>query len=201
MTQDQGKAIVIGGSSGALDALGLILPALPRGFLLPLALVLHVPAGKPNGLVDLFRATTALSVKEAEDKEPLAAGTLYVAPPSYHLLLERGGHFSLSIDQPVHFSRPAIDVLFESAADAYGAALAGILLSGANEDGAHGLARILAAGGSTVVQDPETAMARQMPDFALRGGKHQVLPPREIAPYLMRFAADRFAPASPKERG
>lgn len=204
MTESHGKAIVIGGSSGALDALGVILPALPRAFSLPLALVLHVPPSKPNGLVDLFRATTELSVKEAEDKEPLAAGTLYLACPSYHLLVERGGYFSLSVDDPVHFSRPAIDVLFESAADAYGRALAGVLLSGANEDGAEGLARILAAGGTTIVQDPDTALARQMPDSALKHGQpHHVLPPRDIAPYLARFAAERFASPLPssKERG
>ena len=204
MTESPAKAIVIGGSSGALDALGVILPALPRGLHVPLAIVLHVPPSKPNGLVDLFRATLALSVKEAEDKEPLAPGTVYFACPSYHLLVERGGYFSLSVDDPVHFSRPSIDVLFESAAEAYGQALAGVLLSGANEDGAHGLHRILASGGTTVVQDPGTALARQMPDSALRDGSpHHVLPPRDIAPYLMRFAAERFAPHSPptKERG
>lgn len=197
MLETQAKAIVIGGSSGALDALGVILPALPRGFLVPLAIVLHVPPRKPNGLVDLFRATASLAVKEAEDKEPLAPGTVYVACPSYHLLLERGGYFSLSVDEPVHFSRPAIDVLFESAADAYGRSLAGVLLSGANEDGALGLSRILAAGGTTVVQDPNTASARQMPEAALRDGlAHRVLPPRDIAPYLVHFAADHFARAS-----
>jgi two-component system, chemotaxis family, protein-glutamate methylesterase/glutaminase len=204
MQESPAKAIVIGGSSGALDALGVILPALPRDLLVPLAIVLHVPPSKPNGLVDLFRRATALGVKEAEDKEPLSPGTVYFACPSYHLLVERGRHFSLSVDEPVHFSRPAIDVLFESAADAYGQALAGVLLSGANEDGAHGLACILAAGGTTLVQDPDTALARQMPDSALRDGSpHHVLPPKDIAPYLVHFASQRFAPDSPttKERG
>lgn len=195
MEESHAKAIVIGGSSGAIDALGVILPALPRDLFVPLAIVLHVPPSKPNGLVDLFRTTTPLTVKEAEDKEPLAPGTVYFACPSYHLLVERGGYFSLSVDEPVHFSRPAIDVLFESAADAYGQALAGVLLSGANEDGARGLSRILAAGGTTVVQDPNTASARQMPESALRdGAAHRVLPPCDIAPYLVHFAADHCAP-------
>jgi two-component system chemotaxis response regulator CheB len=204
MFENHAKAIVIGGSSGALDALRVILPALPRGFLVPLAIVLHVPPSRPNGLVELFSTTTPLAVKEAEDKEPLAPGTVYFACPSYHLLVERGGYLSLSVDEPVHFSRPAIDVLFESAADAFGPSLAGVLLSGANEDGAHGLSRILAAGGTTVVQDPSTASARQMPESALRDGlAHRVLPPRDIAPYLVHFAADHLAqgPTPVKEQG
>jgi two-component system chemotaxis response regulator CheB len=198
------RAIVIGGSSGALDALALILRALPSGFVTPLAIVLHIQPGRPSGLVNLFRSTSSLSVKEAEDKEPLAPATVYVAPPNYHLLVESEHHFSLSADDPVHFSRPAIDVLFESAADAYGRGLAGVLLSGANEDGARGLDRIFAAGGTTIVQDPESALARQMPDAALQAGfPHHVLAPRDIAPHLLRFDAERLAPHSPltEERG
>lgn len=198
------RAIVIGGSSGALDALTLILPALPSGFVTPIAIVIHIQPGRPSGLVNLFRTQSSLKVKEAEDKEPIAPGTVYVAPPNYHLLVESGHHFSLSADDPVHFSRPAIDVLFESAADAYGPALTGVLLSGANDDGARGLARIFAAGGSTVVQDPSTAVARQMPAAALSAGcSHHVLSPREIAPYLGRFDLERLAPHSPpkEERG
>lgn len=204
MSERANRAIVIGGSSGALDALALILPALPSGFVTPVALVLHIQPGRPSGLVNLFRTTSSLSVKEAEDKEPIEPGTLYVAPPNYHLLVESEHHLSLSVDEPVHFSRPAIDVLFESAADAYGRGLAGVLLSGANEDGARGLDRIFAAGGATVVQDPSTAVARQMPDAALRAGcPHRVLSPRDIAPYLARFDAEWLAPHSPptEERG
>jgi two-component system chemotaxis response regulator CheB len=204
MSERANRAVVIGGSSGALDALALILPALPSGFVTPLAIVLHIQPGRPSGLVNLFRATSRLNVKEAEDKEPIEPCTVYVAPPNYHLLVESGHHFSLSVDDPVHFSRPAIDVLFESAADAYGPALAGVLLSGANEDGARGLDRIFANGGSTVVQDPSTAVARQMPEAALRGGRpHRVLAPGDVAPYLARFDADRLAPHSPptEERG
>lgn len=204
MNETTERAIVIGGSSGALDVLGVILPALPHGFVTPLVIVLHMLPGKPSGLPALLGSVSALTVKEAEDKEPLAAGTVYLASPNYHLLVERERCFSLSVDEPVLFSRPSLDVLFESAADAYGRALAGVLLSGANEDGARGLGRIFAAGGTTVVQDPGTALAPQMPSAALRGGlPHRVLLPQEIAPYLLRFDTERFAPDAPstKERG
>jgi two-component system chemotaxis response regulator CheB len=182
------EAVVIGGSAGALDVLAVILPALPRDLPAPLVLVLHVPPTRPSCLPEVLGARCELRVKEAEDKEPLAAGTLYVAPPNYHLLLEATRCLSLSIDDPVHFSRPAIDVLFETAADAYGPATVGVLLTGASEDGARGLARIAKRGGTTIVQAPETAVARTMPEAALR--LHQagyVLPAAEIGPCLVRL--------------
>jgi two-component system chemotaxis response regulator CheB len=130
----------------------------------------------------------ALPVKEAEDKEPLAPSTVYVAPPNYHLLLETQGYFSLSVDDPVLFSRPAIDVLFESAADAFGRSLLGLLLTGASEDGARGLCRIQQAGGLTLVQAPSTAAVRIMPEAALRlSAPSHVLPLNEIGPFLARL--------------
>lgn len=184
-------AIVIGGSAGALDALGDILPVLPFQFAIPVALVLHVPPSKPSLLVKVLSARTALRVKEAEDKEDLAPGQLYVAAPNYHVLIERRRCFSLSVDEPVHFSRPSIDVLFESAADAYGPAVAGVLLTGANEDGAAGLARIEEVGGTTIVQSPATAMVRTMPDAALRLLKcNHVLAPAEIGVFLARLGVE-----------
>ncbi|HEV8550887.1 MAG TPA: chemotaxis protein CheB, partial [Polyangiaceae bacterium] len=141
------------------------------------------------GLPDALGNLCALPTKEAEDKEPLRAGVLYVAAPNYHLLVERGRCFSFSMDEPVWFSRPAIDVLFESAADTYGRGLLGVLLSGANEDGAQGLARIRAQGGTTVVQTPESATARPMPDAALRlGAARHVLSPAEIGAFLAQLA-------------
>jgi two-component system chemotaxis response regulator CheB len=180
----------MGGSAGALDALNQILPALPAGFPIPIALVLHVHPSKPSYLARVLGARCALTVKEAEDKEPIAPAMLYLAPPNYHLLIERRGCFSLSADDPVLFSRPAIDVLFESAADAFGPALTGLLLTGGSEDGARGLAEIKRKGGLTVVQDPSTASVPAMPEAALRLAPiDHVLPLAEIGLFLARLGA------------
>lgn len=186
------ELVVMGGSAGALQALCTIVPALPPGFPLPLALVLHVPPTRPSHLAEVLGARCALPVREAEDKEPLAPGTLYVAPPNYHLLVEPRHpateptrRVSLSVDEPVCFSRPAIDVLFESAADACGPAVAAVLLTGASEDGARGLARIADGGGLTVVQAPATAVAPTMPEAALRlCDPTHVLPVDQIGAWL-----------------
>jgi two-component system chemotaxis response regulator CheB len=181
-------AIVAGGSAGALDALNQILPCLPAGFPIPIALVLHVHPNKPSHLAQVLGLRCALAVKEAEDKEPLAPATIYVAPPNYHLLVEQRGCFSLSVDEPVLFSRPAIDVLFESAADAFGPALAGLLLTGGSEDGARGLAAIKRKGGLTMVQAPSTASVPTMPLAALRLATiDHVLPLNEIGQFLARL--------------
>jgi len=182
------EVVVMGGSAGALLALGSILPALPADFPLPIALVLHVPPTKPSYLVEALRQECALRIKEAEDKEPLMPATLYVAPPNYHLLIEKRRWFSLSADELVHFSRPSIDVLFESAADAFGSATLGLLLTGANEDGALGIARIGEVGGITVVQSPETASMPTMPEAALRLTSPDYVPALpEIGPLLARI--------------
>jgi two-component system, chemotaxis family, protein-glutamate methylesterase/glutaminase len=182
------EVIVIGGSAGALDALAQILPALPAVYPIPIALVLHVRPDRHSHLAEVLAHKCALCVREAEDKELLAANTLYLAPPDYHLLLERQHSFSLSVDELVNFSRPAIDVLFESAADAYGASTLGLLLTGANEDGARGLAHIKRAGGLTLVQSPETAAVPTMPQAAMRLlDVDHVLPLAEIGPFLARL--------------
>lgn len=183
-------AIVVGGSAGGIDALERILPTLPGTLGVPVAVVLHMAPGRPSGLSQVLAETTTLRVKEAEDKEPLAAGTVYLASPNYHLLVERERCFSLSMDEPVLFSRPSIDVLFDTAAEAYGAALCGVLLSGANEDGAAGMKHIGAAGGTTVVQAPQTASSPQMPAAALAAlAVDYVLPPEQIGALLARLAA------------
>lgn len=161
------QAIAIGASAGALEALSVILPPLPADYRLPLFLVVHVPPDKESLLAEVLAAKCRLRVREAEDKIPIEAGTLYVAPPNYHLLVENDGCLSLSSDEEVLFSRPSIDVLFESAAEAYGPALGGIVLTGANEDGAAGLRAIAAAGGTAVVQQPALAAAAAMPRAAL----------------------------------
>lgn len=161
------SAVVIGASVGAVQALSIILPALPEGYPRPVFVAVHVPPDKRSALADLFAARCAVKVKEAEDKEPVCAGTVYFAPADYHLLVEEDFTLSLSSDEPVLYSRPAIDVLFESAADAYGDGLTGIILTGASADGAHGLHAVHAAGGSTIVQAPDTAEGSAMPLAAL----------------------------------
>jgi len=182
------QAIVAGGSAGAIEALTTILPALPVDFSIPIAITLHVHPNKPSHLAQVLGMHSALLVKEAEDKEPLLPCTVYLAPPNYHLLLEAQGYFSLSVDDPVLYSRPAIDVLFDSAADAFGPALVGLLLTGASEDGARGLARIQRAGGLTLVQSPQTAAVPVMPQAALRlFSPDHVLPLAEIGPFLARL--------------
>ncbi|WP_260929226.1 chemotaxis protein CheB [Novosphingobium sp. 9] len=161
------QAVVIGASAGAIDALLRILPRLPADYPIPVLVVVHLPAGRRSELSAVFGARCALTVQEAEDKQSVSAGEVIFAPPNYHLLVEAGGNLSLSVDDPVFFSRPAIDVLFESAADAYGPGLVAVVLTGASRDGAAGLSAVARAGGETIVQDPDTASARTMPDAAL----------------------------------
>ena len=161
------KAVVIGASAGALDALSKILPALPGTYPLPVMVVVHLPVDKKSVMAELFQKKCRLTVCEAEDKQPLEPGTVYFAPPDYHLLVETDFRLSLSTEEPVLFSRPSVDVLFETAADAYGDSLIGIVLTGANNDGARGLKTIADKGGMALVQDPENAYASAMPQAAL----------------------------------
>lgn len=161
-------AMVLGASAGGIEALGRLLPALRRGLPLPVLAVLHLPRDRPSLLSEIFTGKCALAVGEAEDKEPLRGGHLYFAPPDYHLLVDSGPRVALSVDDPVCFSRPSIDVLFESAADAYGRHLLAIVLTGGNEDGAAGGAAVRAADGMLVVQDPASAYMPLMPESALR---------------------------------
>jgi len=177
--------IALGASWGGMRALTTVLGALPAGFELPVAVTQHRPAaGGGNLLEAALRRGSRLEVVAATDKEPLLGGRVYVAPADYHLLVERG-HVALSTDDLVQFARPAIDVLFESAADSYGAGVVGVLLTGVNEDGAAGLAHIAAAGGYTIAQDPATAEQPQMPAAAIaRGAARRVLPLERIGPFL-----------------
>lgn len=162
------EAVVIGASAGGLAALSTLVSGLPATYRLPLLMVQHVPPTGPTQLVEIFQRKTDLKVKEANDKEPVCGATLYFAAPGYHLLVESDLSLSLSQDDAMHFSRPSIDVLFESAADAWGERVAGILLTGANEDGAAGLDAIRQAGGITIVQDPGEAEVATMPLAALQ---------------------------------
>ncbi|WP_158918847.1 chemotaxis protein CheB [Caulobacter sp. S45] len=160
-------AIVIGASAGAIQALSRILPALPAAYPIPVLVVVHIPPDRSDLLAPLFQARCRLVVKEAEDKEPILPGFVYFGPSDYHLLVEADRTMSLSADEPVLYSRPSIDVLFESAADAYGASLVGVILTGANEDGAAGLRAVAAAGGVALAEDPVAAFAPAMPSAAL----------------------------------
>jgi two-component system chemotaxis response regulator CheB len=156
------RAVAIGASAGGVQALSELLPALSAESRAAVFVVLHLPRDRPSLLVDVFSRKCELPVREAEDKEPVAPGTIYFAPPNYHLLLDTGPQLALSADDLVNHSRPSIDVLFESAAQVYREHLLGIILSGANEDGAEGLAAVHDAGGLTVVQEPQTAQSSTM---------------------------------------
>lgn len=160
-------AIVVGASAGGVEALLKIFAAIRPGYRLPILAVLHVPEERRSQLAQVFQARLLIPVKEADDKETIVPGTLYFAPPGYHLSVETDLSLSLSQEDRVFHSRPSIDILFTSAGDAYGARLAGILLTGANNDGASGLAYIKKGGGVTVIQDPNQAQARTMPEAAL----------------------------------
>jgi len=168
LLQGRIEAIVIGASAGGVEALGLILPALPAKFRPALLIVLHLPRERPSLLVEIYEKRCALPIREADDKEPIEPGTVYFAPPDYHMLVERNRQIALSTDEPVHYSRPSVDVLFESAADVFGNRLLGVILTGANEDGAAGLHAIHRAGGVTVVQQPDSAKVPLMVVSALQ---------------------------------
>ncbi|HTP10073.1 MAG TPA: chemotaxis protein CheB [Anaerolineae bacterium] len=161
------QIIVIGGSAGAMTALTELLPAIPANYPLPIVIVVHLHPRQDNSHIERLGGLCALKVKEADEKEPLQPGTIYLAPPNYHLLIEKDYTFSLSIDERVNYSRPAIDVLFESAVQAYGSHIVGVVLTGANNDGAEGLRKIKERGGLAVVQDPRTAESTYMPQAAL----------------------------------
>lgn len=184
------RAVVIGASAGALEALSAVLPQLPGDFPLPIFVVVHLPADKKSIFADLLAAKCAMKVREAEDKEEIRPGHVYIAPPDYHLLIEDDGCLSLSADEPVLFSRPSIDVLFESAAEVYGESLIGVILTGANNDGAAGARTICAQGGAVIVQNPKGAFSGTMPEAALAAcAAARVADLAEIADYLRKAAA------------
>lgn len=158
--------IVIGASAGAVQALSAILPGLEHGFAYAVLIVVHVPPGG-SGLAPLFQAKCNLPVREPDDKQPIVAGHIYFAPADYHMLVESDFSISLTMDEPVLFSRPSIDVLFESAAEVCDASLVAVLLTGANEDGANGVQAVAAAGGTVLIENPETAFMATMPAAAM----------------------------------
>ncbi len=180
----------VGTSWGGLAALTRLLGALPGDFSVPVVVVQHRGRDSERLLGDLLQDATDLRVCEIEDKSPLTPATVHVAPANYHVLVEEG-YFSLTIEEPVRFSRPSIDVVFTSAADTYKARVIGIVLTGANEDGSRGLAHIVAAGGKALVQDPRTAEIPIMPEAAIRVvPSAEVIPLDELAPRLVELSGE-----------
>ena len=168
---DRHRLIVIGVSAGGLQTLSRFLPQLPADFPTPIVIVQHVAEDAGEYLICHLDKLCSIPVREAFDKQVIEEGTVTIAPSGYHLLVESRGTLALSMDERVRYSRPSIDVLFESAADAYGAALTGIVLTGANSDGAQGLRRIKECGGMAVVQDPDDALYPAMPQSAIESTK------------------------------
>jgi two-component system chemotaxis response regulator CheB len=182
--------VAIGASWGGLHAVSVLLAGLPAGFSAPVVVAQHRGHEGPAHLAPTLGGRTELRVVEASDKDPLEAGHVYVAPAGYHLLVGRG-ILSLSTDEPERFSRPSIDVLFESVAYAYRDEAVGVILTGASEDGAAGLATIRRNGGITVVQEPTTAERRTMPDAALAGSRpHRVLSLGAIPGFLLEVCGN-----------
>jgi two-component system chemotaxis response regulator CheB len=179
--------IVIGTSLGGFKALEIVLGGLPSDFQTPIAVVQHRHKASNEILGSFLERATKLKIADAEDKQPIKGNRVYLAPANYHLLVE-GNTFALSVDDPIQYSRPSIDVLFESAADACGDEVVGVVLTGANEDGARGAKRIKEAGGIVLVQDPKTAEAPEMPSAAIRCTKvDRILPLVEISQYLIKL--------------
>jgi two-component system chemotaxis response regulator CheB len=182
--ESQFEIVVIGTSTGGLKALQVLLSGLPAEFPLPVVIVQHRGPSVESGLCEFLQKFCSLPVSEPEDKESVLPGRVYLAPRDYHLLLEDRS-FALSIDPAVEYARPSIDVLFESAADVYQTRAIGLILTGANRDGARGLAAIKERGGTTVIEDPGTAASPEMPEAALAQTRPDwILPLPEIAPRL-----------------
>jgi two-component system chemotaxis response regulator CheB len=196
------EIVVVGTSIGGLKALQTLLSGLPDGFRAPVVIVQHRNKDSENGLCDFLGRSSRLPIAEPEDKETIVPGRAYLAPRDYHLLVENGS-FALSTDPPVGFARPSIDVLFESTADQYKERAIGVVLTGANRDGARGLAAIKLLGGLTVVQDPAHAACREMPDAAIAGSEvDRILALEEIGPFLGGLCnlapPDGLAPSPPE---
>lgn len=181
------EIVVIGASYGGLSALQLLLPELAPDFPLPVVIVQHRKKDGDDGLCEYLKKRSRLPLIEPDDKEKVEPGCVYLAPRDYHLLIEES-IFALSTESPVAFARPSIDVLFESAADVYRERIVGVILTGANRDGAKGLAKIKALGGMTVVQEPESAESRAMPAAAIAAAPvDRILPLPQIAPFLNKL--------------
>ncbi len=182
------EAVVIGSSAGGIKALTTLLAALPSEFPLPIIIVQHLYPHSGSRLAQILEKQSHLKVKEADEKEKIVNGMVYVAPPNYHLLIEDDRTFSLSVEGHVNYARPSVDVLFETAAEVYRNRVIGIILTGANNDGNFGVKKIKDKGGYLVVQDPDTAEADSMPRAAIAATKvDKILPMKQIGPYLLQL--------------
>ncbi len=183
------KAVAVGVSSGGVEALKVMLGGLPSDFPLPVMIVAHISPEADNGLALLLDDLCDIRVKEADELEAAEAGTVYIAPPNYHLLVEKRAVLSLSVDPPVRFARPSVDVLFESAANAFGPGLIGVVMTGAGSDGSNGVKRIKESGGVVVVQDPQGAETDSMPKSAISAvAPDHITPLAGIAELLVTLA-------------
>jgi two-component system chemotaxis response regulator CheB len=182
------KVVIIGGSAGSLEILLQIIPNLQVLKNYALVIVLHRKNGDDTTLEELFALKTEIPVKEVEDKTPLASGNIYIAPSDYHLLFEKSGVLSLDISEKINYSRPSIDVSFESAAEAFNKSVLAILLSGANADGTEGLKIVKQFGGTVVIQNPESASVPFMPHHAISNLEPDaILNVREITALLSKL--------------
>ena len=182
------KIITIGASSGGLRAINAIIEKLPREFAIPILIVQHLHRESDGFWIDLMNQKSKLIVKEAENNEPISSGTVYIAPPDYHLIIDFDKNIALSKDEKVSFSRPSIDVLFESASDVFGKNTLGIVLTGTNSDGSNGLAKIKKNGGITIAQDPAEAEFKEMPEAAIKKSEIDfILSLDEIALFLKKM--------------
>jgi len=195
-----GGIVVVGASWGGLQALTMLVSGFAADFPLPVVVVQHRSRDSTNALAELLQDVSKLSICEVEDKAPIVEGHVHIAPPDYHLLVDRGS-FSLSIEAPLRYSRPSIDITFESVAYEYNDSAIGVVLTGANQDGSEGLRTIVARGGTAIVQDPETAESPTMPRAALKAvPTATVLPLAGISGFLTTLAAKR-TPGSASTRG
>ena len=190
--------VVIGVSAGGLNALSVVLNALPADFAMAIVIVQH-RSRDSDALCDVLQRGCALRVQEATDKAPTEPGSVYIAPPDYHLFVDEDG-LSLSLDAPELYSRPSIDVAFESAADSRGAGVVGIVLTGANHDGSRGLRRIVDRGGLAIVQDPATAEVPVMPAAALAAVPEAIITTIDGLPRLLVDLAAGIAPSTGRGR-
>lgn len=183
---DTGKIIVVGGSAGCLPVLLYVLQNLPAGFVIPIVIVLHRLKNTPSEMDKILGITRSdLKLVEPDDKEPIASQCIYIAPANYHLLVEADKTFGLDYSEPVQYSRPSIDVSFESIAGVYGEDATAILLSGANSDGSAGITRIIEKGGTAIVQDPATSEYATMPSAAIKNNPSALIyTPAQILHYL-----------------
>jgi len=186
--------VAVGTSWGGLSAMRRVLGGLPQDFPIPIVIVQHRGKDSDSILSQLLQDSTDLKVCEIEDKDVLEAGRVHVAPADYHVMLEPG-YASLTVEEPVRFSRPSIDVMFDSAAETYGPRAIGVVLTGANEDGARGLAQIVKRGGRALVQDPKTAEIPTMPEAAIRAvPSAEIVPLHKLARRLIELSRPEAKP-------